>query len=77
MTLWHPLLTSSVCAFSAAGLGRRLQRSLARIWGIRLHVWLLIVMVRIGKNPVLLHCPAGHHFHSSVDETARFFQATP
>lgn len=27
-------------------------------------------MVRIGKNPVLLYCPAGHHFHSSVDETA-------
>lgn len=55
-------LTSCVCAFGAAGLRRGLQGSFAGIGGIRLHVRLLIVMMRIGENPVLLHCPTGHHF---------------
>ena len=60
------LLTSSVCAFRTASLGRGLERSFTRIWWIRLHVRLLIVMVRIRENPVLLYCPAGHHFHRGL-----------
>lgn len=40
-------LTSRVCAFGAASLRRRLQRSFARVWWVGLHVWLLTVMVRI------------------------------
>lgn len=40
-------LTSCVCAFGAAGLRRGLQGSFTRVWGIGLHVWLLIMMVRI------------------------------
>lgn len=64
----HFLLTSRVCALGAARLGRGLQRSFTGIWGIRLHVWLLIVMVRIRENPVLLNCPASHHFHSSLNK---------
>lgn len=40
-------LTSRVCAFRAAGLRRGLQWSFTRVRRIGLHVWLLIVMVRI------------------------------
>lgn len=40
-------LTSCVCAFGAAGLRRGLQGSFTRVWGIGLHMWLLIMMVRI------------------------------
>lgn len=40
-------LTSRVCAFGAAGLRRGLQGSFARVRGIGLHVWLLVVMVRV------------------------------
>lgn len=59
-------LTSCVCAFCAAGLRRGLQGSFAGIGGIGLHVRLLIVMMRIGENPVLLHCPTGHHFYKEA-----------
>lgn len=57
-------LTSRVCAFGAAGLRRSLQGSFTWVRGIGLHVWLLIVMVRIWENPVLLYCSAGHHFRA-------------
>lgn len=57
-------LTSRVCAFGAAGLRRSLQGSFTWVRGIGLHVWLLIVMVRIWKNPVLLYSSAGHHFRA-------------
>lgn len=40
-------LTSCVCAFGAAGLRRGLQGSFTRVGGIGLHMWLLVMMVRI------------------------------
>lgn len=65
-------LTPRVGALGAARLGRRLQRSLAGVRRVRLHVRLLIVVVRIGKNAVLLHCPSGHHFLTDADTPPRF-----
>lgn len=65
-------LTPRVGALGAARLGRRLQRSLAGVRRVRLHVRLLIVVVRIGENAVLLHCPAGHHFLTDAETPPRF-----
>lgn len=65
-------LTPCVGALGAARFGRRLQRSLAGVWRVRLHVWLLIVVVRIGENAVLLHCPAGHHFLTDAETPPLF-----
>lgn len=59
-----PALTSRVCTFGAAGFRWGLQGSFTWVRGIGLHVWLLIVMVRIWENAVLLYCSAGHHFRA-------------
>lgn len=65
-------LTPRVGALGAARFGRRLQRSLAGVRRVRLHMRLLIVVVRIGENAVLLHCPAGHHFLTDADTPPLF-----